>query len=435
MQARGVVGKKTQMNLITAMILNPVIVAAPVTAHWHTKGEYICLEAAKNTTYDPLCASNNQTFQNFMTFRCFVRYFDVHGLTVRRGACSTNPEPDHCVLSFVVWRQVCGADNVTYSSVWEMLCEAQRQNKRNSVQYDGPCRVQCLISLAYKPVCSSENLVYANMAALKCSTLRNPERNITVKKDGLCWNRDSSAIICKGSKYTRHNGNEDPVCASNGVTYASYSEVACLQIYNHDIRILHDGPCKYKDIVLPNDVNELCHLADNNAITMPVCGSNNLTYPNPFVLKCAKLRGVVSPDVKVRHEGSCEKDLMDEEIVEYEEDPCKEQKSVGPADNMTEKLLFCASDGRSYYSSKQYACAVKTNSDWFHYTIVRIGVPCDRSDSPCEKLQLLPEALAADPICGSDGVSYANPLALMCAMITDPKLRKHHKGACIPPKT
>ncbi|XP_023717614.1 serine protease inhibitor dipetalogastin isoform X3 [Cryptotermes secundus] len=392
MQARGVVGKKTQMNLITAMILNPVIViitvAAPVTAHWHTKGEYICLEAAKNTTYDPLCASNNQTFQNFMTFRCFVRYFDVHGLTVRRGACSTNPEPDHCVLSFVVWRQVCGADNVTYSSVWEMLCEAQRQNK-----------------------------------------------HITVKKDGLCWNRDSSAIICKGSKYTRHNGNEDPVCASNGVTYASYSEVACLQIYNHDIRILHDGPCKYKDIVLPNDVNELCHLADNNAITMPVCGSNNLTYPNPFVLKCAKLRGVVSPDVKVRHEGSCEKDLMDEEIVEYEEDPCKEQKSVGPADNMTEKLLFCASDGRSYYSSKQYACAVKTNSDWFHYTIVRIGVPCDRSDSPCEKLQLLPEALAADPICGSDGVSYANPLALMCAMITDPKLRKHHKGACIPPKT
>jgi hypothetical protein len=28
---------------------------------------------------------------------------------------------------------------------------------------------------------------------------------------------------------------------------------------------------------------------------MPVCGSNNVTYPNPFVLKCAKLRGAVSP--------------------------------------------------------------------------------------------------------------------------------------------
>jgi len=51
---------------------------------------------------------------------------------VRRGACSTNPEPDHCVLSFVVWRQVCGFDNVTYSSVWELMCVAQRQRKRES---------------------------------------------------------------------------------------------------------------------------------------------------------------------------------------------------------------------------------------------------------------------------------------------------------------
>jgi hypothetical protein len=53
-------------------------------------------------------------------------------------------------------------------------------------------------------------------------------------------------------------------------------------------------------------------------------------------------------------------------------------------------------------------------------SIIRIGAPCDRSDSPCEKLQVLSEALVADPICGSDGISYANPLALMCSMITKP---------------
>jgi hypothetical protein len=57
-------------------------------------------------------------------------------------------------------------------------------------------------------------------------------------------------------------------------------------------------------------------------------------------------------------------------------------------------------------------------------TIVRIGASCDQSDSPCEKLQVLPEALLADPICGSDGVSYANPLALMCAMTIDPSKYK-----------
>ncbi|KDR09778.1 Serine protease inhibitor dipetalogastin [Zootermopsis nevadensis] len=166
---------------------------------------------------------------------------------------------------------------------------------------------------------------------------------------------------------------------------------------------------------------------------MPVCGSNNITYPNPFVLKCAKERGVVSGDVKVRHEGNCRKDLEEEEVVQKQYDPCQEKQNAIASLNRTDQPLFCASDGISYYSSKNYACAVKTNGGWFQYTIIRIGVPCHRSDSPCEKLQVLPEALVADPICGSDGVSYANPLSLMCAMMADQKLKKHHKGECITP--
>jgi len=60
------------------------------------------------------------------------------------------------------------------------------------------------------------------------------------------------------------------------------------------LHILHDGPCTYKDTVFPKDVTQICHLADNHVIMMPVCGSNNVTYPNPYVLKCAQHRGVVS---------------------------------------------------------------------------------------------------------------------------------------------
>lgn len=71
-------------------------------------------------------------------------------------------------------------------------------------------------------------------------------------------------------------------------------------------------------------------------------------------------------DVKVRHEGSCKNDLSDEEIVQKEEDPCQELQSVVTSQNGADKPLFCASDGMSYYSSKKYACAVKTNGDWFH---------------------------------------------------------------------
>jgi hypothetical protein len=71
-------------------------------------------------------------------------------------------------------------------------------------------------------------------------------------------------------------------------------------------------------------------------------------------------------DVNIRLQGNCEKDSVVGDIVEYEEDPCKEQLSVVQLHKESNKPLFCASDGRSYYSSKEYACAVKKNNDWFH---------------------------------------------------------------------
>jgi hypothetical protein len=71
-------------------------------------------------------------------------------------------------------------------------------------------------------------------------------------------------------------------------------------------------------------------------------------------------------EVYIRLQGNCEKDSVVEDILEYEEDPCKEQQSVGQPHRETNKPLFCASDGRSYYSPKEYACAVKKNNDWFH---------------------------------------------------------------------
>ena len=61
-----------------------------------------------------------------------------------------------------------------------------------------------------------------------------------------------------------------------------------------DLRIVHDGPCNYEDVMIPDDARRVCCLADNSAIMMPVCGTDNVTYPNPFILYCAKYRGVVS---------------------------------------------------------------------------------------------------------------------------------------------
>ncbi|XP_069688199.1 serine protease inhibitor dipetalogastin-like [Periplaneta americana] len=216
------------------------------------------------------------------------------------------------------------------------------------------------------------------------------------------------------------DGHTEPPCGTRAQETGTEAD------QGRDLRILHDGPCQYRDVVISSDDNKVCNLADNNAIMMPVCGTDNVTYPNPFILRCAAYRGAISSDIEVEHEGACDDNLVGKETPDYEEDPCQQISN-----SAQKKPLFCASDGRSYYSAQEYACAVKANSDWFHYTIIKVGASCEKRDSPCEKLQVLPEALQADPICGSDGTSYINPLALMCAMTTEPKLKKHHKGPCI----
>ncbi|KAJ9584582.1 hypothetical protein L9F63_021074, partial [Diploptera punctata] len=418
--------------------LGLIVTPSNVECHRLVKAEHICLEAAKNTTYDPLCASNGQTYQNLITYQCFVRYFEVYGLTARHGECEDNPQPDHCVLAFVIWRRVCGTDNVTYSSVWELMCEEQRLPRSDffkdiTVQYEGPCGVQCPMTLEYKPVCSSNNVDYPNIAALKCAAARKPHLDITYKSDGLCANKRLPSYVCQPNKKNMRNVPERPVCANNGVTYASYNALSCLRFYNQDLRILHDGPCAYEDVIIPDDSHKVCCLADNNAIMMPVCGTDNATYPNPFVLHCAMYRGVVSSEVKIQHGGGCEENMVDGEMSEQEvEDPCKTSDDDSP-NKSSYKPLFCGSDGKTYHNTKEYACAVKLHSDWYHYTINKVGEACEPKDSPCEILRTMPEGLISDPICGSDGKSYANSLALMCAILSEPKLRKHHKGPCLPP--
>ena len=53
-------------------------------------------------------------------------------------------------------------------------------------------------------------------------------------------------------------------------------------------------------------------------------------------------------------------------------------------------------------------------------TINKVGEACEPNDNPCEMRSIMPEGLVSDPICGSDGKSYTNPLALMCAILSEP---------------
>ncbi|KAK7789400.1 hypothetical protein R5R35_010262 [Gryllus longicercus] len=370
----------------------------------------MCLEAARNTTWDPVCANDGQTFQNFLAFQCYVRFFRARGLSVRRGACSNQPVPDYCMFSFVVWRQVCGADNVTYSSPWELMCNAQRTRVPNHVEYDGPCRLRCAMSLVYDPICGSDGVDYPNPEALRCAAQRNP--GLQAARRGPCA-PEAPVAACR--TMARARSRESPVCASNGVTYPSHAHVLCLREYNPKLRILHDGPCRMEDVdTRPLDIVRLCHYADHTALWMPLCASDGRTYPNLFVLKCAQARLLMPKDVTVERAGECEASEGQTRAPEDEDEDACQRAAAEP--RVIDRPLFCANDGRTYYNHRHYACAVQRDGDWFPYHILRLNMPCEAADTPCERLRLMPDALHVDPVCANDGITYASPLALMCAM-------------------
>ncbi|CAG2059834.1 unnamed protein product, partial [Timema podura] len=468
----------------------------------------LCLSAANNLTYEPLCGSDGQTFHNLQAFRCYAAFFKVRQLSVRYGACVDHPEPNHCALAFVIWRRVCGQDNRTYSSVWELMCESQRMSTPIPVQYEGPCQHLCPVSMLYDPVCSTNMVEYPNIEAFQCDAARKPYNELSLLKEGPCPGKEEA--ICDGSV---QDGGE--VCGSNSITYSSLNQILCIRKHNPYLFILHDGACTLEDIKFSKEKAKICYFADNVPMHLPVCGTDNVTYSNPFIMRCAALRGHISEDVDIIHAGSCDTD--------QEKTPIKED-----CDKITSKMalidepLFCASDGRSYYSTRHYNCAVNKNSDWFDYYITQwhatcqsidvivtdyitqwhapcqsidvivtdyitqwhapcqsidvivtdyitqwhatcqsidvivtdyitqwhapcqsIDVivtdyitqwhaPCQSIDAPCERLRSSQEGLLSQPLCASDGSSYVNSLALMCAITSQPDLTKRHKGACLP---
>ncbi|GLH13836.1 Serine protease inhibitor dipetalogastin, partial [Gryllus bimaculatus] len=133
--------------------------------------------------------------------------------------------------------------------------------------------------------------------------------------------------------------------------------------------------------------------------------------------------------VTVERAGECEASEGQSRAPEGEDEDACQRAAAEP--RVIDRPLFCASDGRTYYNHRHYACAVQRDGDWFPYRIVRLNMPCEAADTPCERLRLVPDALRVDPVCANDGITYASPLALMCAMANNEGLKRHHRGQCL----
>jgi Kazal-type serine protease inhibitor domain len=77
------------------------------------------------------------------------------------------------------------------------------------------------------------------------------------------------------------------VCASNGRTYERQREVRCLKKTNASLAILHEGACSVQEVQDIVGLDDVCTVATQTNLEIPICGSNNVTYTDAFAFLCA----------------------------------------------------------------------------------------------------------------------------------------------------
>lgn len=90
----------------------------------------------------------------------------------------------------------------------------------------------------------------------------------------------------------------DPVCGSDGKTYANECELNCEKRYNTDLTVVKSGSCD-EVIVMDVEEREPCNCPLNYD---PVCGSDGVTYPNECLFDCEQ-RYVIN--LTLIKEGEC----------------------------------------------------------------------------------------------------------------------------------
>ncbi|OWA52817.1 hypothetical protein BV898_17260 [Hypsibius exemplaris] len=164
----------------------------------------------------------------------------------------------------------------------------------------------------------------------------------------------------------------------------------------------------------PGEEPELpaCQCQSDNS--QPVCGTNDESYDNFCLLRCAS-RSIPSLGGKCRGRCPCPdapKDLK--KICDVPDGLCPPNIPKGQR---------CGTDNVTYADTCKFICAQQT--------IDGLGIkcagacPCPKAESSCSRC---PEEYR--PICGTDNITYGNYCIFACARLTRPGLSPDCRHEC-----
>ncbi|XP_040569850.1 uncharacterized protein [Lepeophtheirus salmonis] len=342
---------------------------------------------------------------------------------------------DKCpVFCSFTHEEVCGTDGTTYRNLCHLKyqsCQYPEDNIKKAS--NGPCNSKdkltddsnvCPVKCPndYSPICGSNGLTYVNECQLKLANCNNQnDSKIKISYYGSCL--DKCPEFC-ATKY-------EPVCGSDGITYVNDCHLLAGNC-RHDnkyIFLLDLGECSPKARIISDTYEERSIRPNDNSLlqntcnTGEVCGSDGKTYSS--VCEIIEANRNLSVKIYKVYGGKC----TCPQVCSFNDEPvCGSDGIIYP--NLCEfQIKMCSLFEDNKLGSEQLFLKIKGRQckDHLKEDSNEINVIKD-----CMKD--MPEFCSTDydPVCGSNGKSYANVCQMkkQGCLTRNPNVTVYHFGLC-----
>ncbi|NWW90916.1 IOV7 protein, partial [Rhynochetos jubatus] len=362
---------------------------------------------------------------------------------------------------------VCGTDGTTYSNECG-ICLHNKEHRANVEKaHDGECEpktitidcsgyrrtvtdghVMVACPRILKPVCGSDSFTYDNECGI-CAYNAEHHTNISKIHDGEC---KQETVIIDCSKYPASVTKDgkilvgcprilSPVCGTDGITYDNECGI-CAHNEEHRTHVSkkHNGKCRQETSEIDCSQYPSRSIKDGKAqmrcprILLPVCGTDGFTYDNECGICAHNLEH--GTHVKKSHAGRCREESVPVDCSTYLSNT-KTGEAIAACPFILREI--CGTDDVTYSND----CALCAHNIEFGTSVAKkhdgrcidkaAQLDCSRYSTSTLKdgRQLMACTMIYDPVCATDGVTYASECVL-CAHNLEhhTSLGKRKNGRC-----